>query len=672
MTHYRREFFRLVEAGTVGIFLVQAVRFLFTLLYAHVSSASLVALTANPAAITNVPGVVNPADVQIELVAAGIALFVPLLASVLGRAWFGPALAAIVVAAGRVFMSSDAGQIGVIGAAAAAGAGMLYIGTIAVRRSRYVPVAFVIGFALDQLIRLYGATLDPTWDVSFLNIQTGLSVGLLVVAIVAAFLDRASPPDENSDPPGEISGWSAFALAGLMYLEFVIFGLPNTVAHRAGGGIDYLSVAPSLVAATLLPLVPQVRDMARRFLVIFDGPYRGWVWVLLSGLLVVLGFRLQGTAALVPLILAQLLIGLSWWWVVQPSAGRGLFTGPSVVFAVLLFLLLCGGDFFTYEYAFVRSNVPYPLDIVLRAMRGLGLAITLFAVLLSSLPAILARKRLPWLGGNLTESLAALAAVVGAGVLAASLASPTVVKPPDNPGTLRIATLNLHGGYSLYFATNYADTAFNLRQNGADIILLQEVETGRLISGGVDQPAWLARQLGMQVVYFPTNESMQGLALLTRLPVVQAQGVLLTSIGRQTGVQLVRLMTPNGASFDVYNTELGLPLLNSSEQDQDRQIQEIIAYIGQNDANGHLILGGTFNSLPDPDNPIYAYMSQRGFLDPLKDARVESSYTLTLVNGDRHRVDYLWTKNIKVEQAATPPITFSNHNLVVIQVNSGG
>jgi endonuclease/exonuclease/phosphatase family metal-dependent hydrolase len=677
MINYRREFFRLVEAGAVGLFLIQAVRFLFTILYAHISSASFVLAVPNPGAIANVPGFVVPADVQVEAIAVAIAAFVPLLSIVLNRAWFGPALAAIGVAAGRVFMASDPGQIGVVGAAITAGAGMLYIATIAVRRPAYAPVAFVIGFALDQLIRLYGQTADPTWTTDFLNIQTILSVGLFIIAVVAALLDRTSKTnDPNPELPGEISGWSAFALAGLLYLEFVIFGLPNTIAHRAGGGLDYRTAAPFLVAATLLPLVAEVRDLARRFLGMFDAPYRGWIWFFLNILLVILGFRLQGIPALVALIAAQIMIGLSWWWIVQPSDGRRLFTGPSVVFSLLLFAVLCGGDFFTYEYAFVR-NVPYPLDEILRSLRGLGLVIALFAVLLTGLPAILARKRLPWRGGRITETLLALIAVAAGGVLAYTLASPTVITPqtapadPSKPLPFRVATLNLHGGYSLYFAQNFADTRLRLLQSGADVILLQEVETGRLISGGIDQPEVLARELGMQVLYFPTNESLQGLAILTRLSVVQTSGLLLTSIGRQTGVQFARLQTANGAVYDIYNTQLGLPLINSTDQDQDRQIQEIIAYAGQNGGNGRVIVGGTFNSLPDPNNLIYAYMKQRGFNDLQADARVEKSFTLTLASGDQRRVDYLWTTNgVKVEQADTLPIAFSNHNAVIIQISA--
>src|ERR1041384_295334 len=76
------------------------------------------------------------------------------------------------------------------------------------------------------------------------------------------------------------------------------------------------------MVARLLPMVAQVRDMTRRFLGMFDGMYRGWVWFLMIGLLFVLGYRFSGPVAAVSLILAHLLVCLSLWWVVHLSDGR--------------------------------------------------------------------------------------------------------------------------------------------------------------------------------------------------------------------------------------------------------------------------------------------------------------------------------------------------------------
>jgi endonuclease/exonuclease/phosphatase family metal-dependent hydrolase len=676
MDRYRRDIFCLSEAALVGLIFVQTVRFLYGILYAHGSSATLFNLTSDPSQIAGMPGVVDPLNVQIELIVAAGALFAPLLSIIFGRLWFGPAIAAIIAAAGRVFMTANGStMLGVIGAAVAAGAAGLYITIIAIRRPGFVPVCFVLGFAADQLIRLYGSTADITWNAEFLPVQTVISLILFGVAVFAAIFERLAAADDNTIPQrGEVSGWGAFALGGLLYLEFAVLGLSNTVAHRAG--VDYVTVAPWLIATSLIPLIPEVRDLVRRFLGMFDGQYRGWIWSLMIGLLLVIGFRFSGPLAAIVLIAAQLLVSLSWWWVVQPSDGRRNFSGPGVIFGLLIFLLLTGADFMTYEYAFVRG-VPEPLGSMLRAFRGLGLVVALFSVLLIGLPSILARKRLPWRGGPLTESVAGLVVVVMAGVLAATLARPVVALPPAANDVLRIATLNLHGGYSLYFGYDLTEIRDQIRAYGADVVLLQEVEAGRLVSFGVDQPAWLARELNMQVEYFPTNESLQGLAILTRLPIEQRQGLLLTStLGRQTGVQFVRLRAPDRAELHVYNTQLGYLVRDPNnpqqttlqEQDQTTQVQEIFGFISQNDPSltNRTLVGGTFNTVPGSD--IYQYMAQSSFTDPFAGLQAERAVTLKMVDGATARVDYIWLLHITSRFVGVVPINQSTHNMAVVEI----
>src|SRR5215813_5692451 len=115
-TQYQRHLFRLAEAALVGLFFVQAMRFLFGTIYARVGSASFVSLTQNPASLLKQPGVVNPADVQVELTVAGIALLFPLFSILLSRLPIGPSIAAILVAVGRVFMTAYSGSsLSVIG-----------------------------------------------------------------------------------------------------------------------------------------------------------------------------------------------------------------------------------------------------------------------------------------------------------------------------------------------------------------------------------------------------------------------------------------------------------------------------------------------------------------------------------------------------------------------------
>src|SRR5258708_5930581 len=130
MARYRRDIFRLAEAALVGLFFVQSIRFLYGTLYAHIASANLVALTSDQASIAPLPGVVNPVDVRTELIVVGIALFLPLLSVFFSRLRFGPALIALVVAAGRVFVTPHGtNPVGVYGGIIAAGGAAFFFFT---------------------------------------------------------------------------------------------------------------------------------------------------------------------------------------------------------------------------------------------------------------------------------------------------------------------------------------------------------------------------------------------------------------------------------------------------------------------------------------------------------------------------------------------------------------
>jgi len=678
MAQHRRDFFRLIEAALVGVFFVQAIRFLYSALYAHLSSAALVALTADKSALVNQAGVISLIDVQTELLSLGLALLAPLLSIVLGRFWFGATLAAIAAAVGRVFMTAYAGTpLAVMGGAITAGAAGLYLTILAVRHSGIMPLSLIFGFAGDQLVRLYGNTMDTTWTGDFLRPQTVISLGLFVIAVITVIVDRLTPVDpETAEAPqkGEINGWGAFALGGLLYLQCVVLGLPNLIARRAG--LEYVGVAPFLLGATLLPVVPEVRNIARNFLGMFDGRYRGWVWLLLIALLVVIGYRVQGTISAIMLISAQFFACLSFWWVVQPSDGKRNLTGLGIIFAILFFLLLTGGDFFTYEYAFVRG-LQEPLGTFLRTFRGMGLIVTLLAVVLSCLPAIVARKRIPWRGGPTIVTVTAIAVVIGGCVVATSLASPVIQEPPKNPKALRIATLNMHGGYSLYYGSDLPSLASDLRRHGVDVLLLQEVESGRLISGGVDQAAWLGRELHMQVNYFPTNETQQGFAILSRLPIIQLDNLLLTSKSKQTGIQFARLRTQTGGQLDIYNTQLtlvfdgGFLTKKDLQDEQLLQIHEILAFMEENKSRGiPTVFAGTLNEGPKENIPLGLKQSTPGFSDPFDPVFFpeERAFTLRRINNPPERVDYLFLRDLTPLSGNVIGIPQSNHDMPIVEV----
>ncbi|MEO0563894.1 MAG: endonuclease/exonuclease/phosphatase family protein, partial [Chloroflexota bacterium] len=272
---------------------------------------------------------------------------------------------------------------------------------------------------------------------------------------------------------------------------------------------------------------------------------------------------------------------------------------------------------------------------MLRGFRGLGYAVILLAALLIALPMLQAQRRIAWRGNaSGTSNLLILLLIGGSVAGGAYLAAPPLVFAPPEPASLRVGTYNVHGGYTEFFEQSLEEIAQTIEASGADVVLLQEVEAGRLTSFGVDQPLWLARRLGMDRRFFPTNEGLQGLAVLSKVPIVFDDGEILPGIGQQTGLQRVQVQPRSGTIVTIYNTWLGLLVagedIDTQEQDQQRQLDQVIAIIGQHHPDrqlGRTILGGTFNNVPDSD--LIRSVDARGFSDPFAGSSVERSATLT-------------------------------------------
>ena len=678
----RLHFLTILEAGITGLFFVQALRFLIGMLYSRFAGSSAVlVLQASQTPITG--PAVDPALVNTEMTFLLYMLALPLITLILGRFRIIAVLAAILVAVGRLLMM----QLGVLtptGAAALVlGGGLVYIVMVARYRAQTLPYMFILGFGADQLFRAVGNTVDPSVSSQFLNPQIGLTVAAILISIIAYLAQRRRERDEESSVSldyGLIPLWGAIGLSGLLYLELALLGLPNTIAGRAD--TDYTTIAPFVLAATLLPLIPAVRGRARAFIAVFDGNVRGWLWMLLIALLMVFGTRLHGLIAGVALVLAQFFVSMIWWWLVRPRSERQRsFSGLWIIFGIIVFGLLVAGDNFTYEYAFVRDfagNFAFLNTVIpplLRGFRGLGLPLSLLAVFLATLPITQTQRRIPWASaGSIWLSLGALVIVLAASIGAAVAVRPPVIeaaRPTD--GIMRVATYNIHSGYDEFYNNNLEAIAEAIDLSGANVVLLQEVEAGRLTSFGVDQSLWLARRLGMDRRFYATNEGLQGLAVLSNMQIAFDDGSLLTSIGNQTGVQRVQVLPDPDVVVTLYNMWLS-PLLEfangqsvaAQEQDQQQQLNQIFGvYIKQacGAPLGRTVIGGTMHNVPD--SPLAEQLKNAQFSDPFAGLPLELSATFVRTGFPPARFDYLWTCNLPSIGAIVLPDPPSDHRLAV-------
>lgn len=665
-----------VESGLAGLFFIQALRAAIGLLYGRVASASIYPAIDISLVNPEIPGLISPAVIRGELLLLACMIALPLITLIFGR-WRGTLfLAGLAVAGARLVMALESQQISMAaGAILTIGAGLVYFAVLVRHRLAHLPYAFVIGFTVDQLLRAIGNTLDPALSPSYASIQIGLSAALVILTI----LNSAKPVKfEPQDARGLFTVWGGLGFGALLFLEMALLASPNAVAGRANS--DYTLIVPMLIAATALPLAPLVQRSARGFVTLFDPSAQGWVWMLVLVLFIVIGTRVQGTIGAIALVLAQLVASLTWWWLARPQAEKERnASGLWLVVGVLVFVVLVAGDLFTYEYAYVRDfagNLEFLNRVVgplLRGFRGFGLAVIVFAVVIASLPVVASRRRAAWGGGPAAYSLFALLLVAVVALGGAVAARPRVIQPFDNRLELRVGTYNLHAGFNEFFDYDLEAIADAILRSGADVIMLQEVEAGRLTSFGVDQTLWLARRVGMDRRFYATNEGLQGLAVLSKAEITLADGYPLISVGQQTGLQRVRIRVDDG-EITFYNTWLGVLLegigggsISQQEQDQSRQLDGAFAVMlahggGNLSSLGRIVFGGTFNNIPSSD--LIQRMRQTGLVDPFEDQPQAISKTF-VQTGRSARYDYLFT-NMLALGAIVVDSTASDHRPAIV------
>ncbi|MEQ8674375.1 MAG: endonuclease/exonuclease/phosphatase family protein [Aggregatilineales bacterium] len=676
-----------IEAALIGTFFVQALRFLIGTLYARIGSASLYPALDPSLIDPNLVGLVTPGTVSGEISFLVYMAALPLITALIGRVRWLVFLSAIIAAGGRYLMMGEISGISpTIGAAITVGGGMFYIAMLVRHRAQSLPYMFIIAFSVDQIFRAFGNTLDPSWSNEYASAQlilTFITIILAFYTVIRQQVEESSSSGSISPDRGLLTIWGSIGLGGLLFLELSLLSVSNAIIGRAGYSAftPYPYLTPILVVVTLLPLIPAIRALAGQFIGIFDNNVRGWVWLLLVALLIVLGVRVGGVLALASMVMAQFCVSLIWWWLVRPMGEKERnLTGLWIVLAMLVFVILAVFDIFTFEYAFVRDFAPEVdflnpiIPPLLRGFRGLGVAVLLFSVLIAVLPMVQVRKRIPWRAGSTSEGIFWFVMLIVAGIITGIAARPPQIV--QSREELRVGTYNIHAGFNEFYHYDLEAIAQTIRSSGVNVLLLQEVETGRLTSFSTDQVLWLARRVGMDARFFATNEGLQGLAVLSNIEIVFDDGELLDSVGTQTGLQRVQVR-PDQNVITIYNTWLGVLLETDAERDvleqetdQQNQLSEIFSIITAQNGEGlgrsRTIIGGTFNNVPDSD--LISRLRDSGLIDPFAGLPV-TEYATYWRTGQRARLDYLWlTPQLPAVGALVINSNASDHRMAVVGI----
>jgi endonuclease/exonuclease/phosphatase family metal-dependent hydrolase len=194
------------------------------------------------------------------------------------------------------------------------------------------------------------------------------------------------------------------------------------------------------------------------------------------------------------------------------------------------------------------------------------------------------------------------------GVALAAACAPHVASSPAGT-TVRILIYNIHAGRDAEGTDNLERVAELLRHSRADIALLQEVDKGTRRSGGVDQPAVLARLTGFHVAFGKTLDYQggeYGIAIVSRWP-IRAETLIALPVSppqeraggsyEPRGAQRVVIASPFGDVVAI-NTHLDA---SSGDNWRRQEVRTVLAIADSARARpgSRLLVGGDFNSTPE-------------------------------------------------------------------------
>ena len=619
---------RTVEAAAILLFLVQAVRVLFSVLFGVIYDA----VFAGPMNMSMVTSVLL----------ALLAFLTPLLAPRRRRGiQLTLLVTSLVVFLSRIPLTLNNPDFRLYSSLLIVAGGGLYAAALLRERAVSFPRLFIAAWAGDQLFRAFGHTFDITLRDGWLPYQIVISVALAVLSVVAFYGEVFRHPPRQAEEASELRlGFlGGLAIGAFIFLETSLLAFPNAIARWSR--VSYSVLTPSLLLITLLPLLPGVQALLHR---LFTKQVWGLLLSLFTCLCLAVGYLLQGWLAGIALLMAQLLVLLA-----LPGAllsvrrGKRERIGLNLALGLVFFLLINFAFAFAFTYAYT-----------LEFFRGAGLPIVLVAGLLATLPA--ARRRpspteepSAWQRRWSAAGIVGIAALV---ILSAVFARPPALRLKDAGPKVRVGTYNIHYGYNTSWQFQLEEMARTIEESGADIVALQEVDACRITSYGVDNALWLGRRLGMEAIYQPTVEHLTGIALLSRFPVRQVEGELLTSRLEQTAIVHAQVEVGDDI-LDAYGIWLGL-----EPEERAVQLGEALDFIGE----GPATLGGDFNATPD--SPIYRRLVDGGFTDG---AAADDASPTSPSEAPRNRIDYVWIRGLRPTDAKVLDSTASDHRMVVVE-----
>jgi len=260
------------------------------------------------------------------------------------------------------------------------------------------------------------------------------------------------------------------------------------------------------------------------------------------------------------------------------------------------------------------------------------------------------RNQLATLGSAVVLLLA-----IGVATLMTMRQGPEAAVQTPLPSTFSVMTYNIQSGFARDHRWNLEETARTIAAVHPDVVVLQEVSRGWLVTTGVDDLLWLSRRLGMQAVWGPTSsDGLWGNAILTTAPIVQVERLRYPQTQNlRRGAVAVSVQAQHGTIW-VVGTHLDDP--RNADAVRLAQTANLLSFVAD---RRPLVLAGDFNA--DPGTPVVTHVLAVGLVDT--GASFDPDFT---TSSDRRRIDYIFVSPpLQVEQAGIVDRWSSDHRPVV-------
>jgi endonuclease/exonuclease/phosphatase family metal-dependent hydrolase len=321
--------------------------------------------------------------------------------------------------------------------------------------------------------------------------------------------------------------------------------------------------------------------------------------------------------------------------VVRTSVGIGL---GSLVF------LLCVASF----YASYQVPLPAYSQRAVQALAGAILALAAF-------------RKLPAAKSSLSWQLAALPLVLLVVPFGLWIAQPGSATSRMTAPHVRLVTYNIHQGASAAGWIDLEGIAAAIEAQQPDVVVLQEVVRGQIVTGMADSLAWLSWQLKMPYRFAPATDSSYGEAILTRLPILAWQSGILPQGGAAQKRSYVRVTLDAGAATPV--TVIGTHLDHISQQVRIPQVERLIAVWRK---APRTIIAGDMNTLPGTTE--IGIFEAAGLISAQDITGHSDLLTFDSVNPSR-RIDWIFgTPDLAFSDFVVPQTTASDHLPLAVTV----